>query len=46
MNAPQPVPAFNPLDPAFIRDPYPTYRMLRETNPIWRSPLGAYVLTR
>src|SRR3954468_3015755 len=46
MNAPQPVPAFNPLDPAFIRDPYPTYRMLRETNPIWRSPLGPYVLTR
>jgi cytochrome P450 len=46
MNSPQPVPAFNPLDPAFIRDPYPTYRMLRETNPIWRSPLGPYVLTR
>ncbi len=46
MNAPQPAPAFNPLDPAFIRDPYPTYRMLRETNPVWRSPLGAWVLTR
>jgi cytochrome P450 len=46
MNAPQPVPAFNPLDPAFICDPYPTYRMLRETNPVWRSPLGAWVLTR
>src|SRR5947209_9687108 len=46
MNAPQPVPAFNPLDPAFIRDPYPTYRWLRQTNPIWRSPLGPYVLTR
>src|SRR5437660_12351432 len=45
MNAPQSVPAFNSLDPAFIRDPYPTYRMLRETNPIWRSPLGMYVLT-
>jgi cytochrome P450 len=46
MNAPQAVPAFNPLDPAFIADPYPTYRMLRETSPIWRSPLGPYVLTR
>ena len=46
MNAPQAVPAFNPLDPAFIADPYPTYRMLRERNPIWPSPLGPYVLTR
>ena len=46
MNAPTPVPAFNPLDPAFIRDPYPTYAMLRERRPIWRSPLGAWVLSR
>ena len=43
MNAPASVPAFNPLDPAFIADPYPTYRMLREQMPIWRSPLGAWV---
>ena len=46
MNAPQAVPAFNPLDPAFIADPYPTYRVLRERMPIWRSPLGAWVLSR
>jgi cytochrome P450 len=46
MNAPANVPAFNPLDPAFIRDPYPTYRMLRENTPIWRSPLGLWVLSR
>ena len=24
---------FNPLDPAFIADPYPFYRRLRETAP-------------
>ncbi len=46
MNAPQKIPAFNPLDPAFIADPYPTYRALRENMPIWRSPLGAWVLSR
>ena len=46
MNAPQAVPAFNPLDPAFIADPYPTYRMLRERMPIWKSPLGVWVLSR
>src|SRR5580765_7999305 len=46
MSAPAGVPAFNPLDPAFIADPYPTYRMLRERMPIWRSPLGSWVLSR
>lgn len=46
MNAPANIPAFNPLDPAFIADPYPTYRMLREKMPIWRSPLGPWVLSR
>lgn len=46
MNTQAPVPAFNPLDPAFIRDPYPTYRAMRERTPIWRSPLGAWVLSR
>lgn len=46
MNAPAGIPAFNPLDPAFIANPYPTYRMLRENMPIWRSPLGPWVLSR
>ena len=46
MNAPAGIPAFNPLDPAFIADPYPTYRMLRDKMPIWRSPLGPWVLSR
>ena len=44
MNAPQP--AFNLTDPAFVRDPYPAYRMLRERAPVWKSPMGVWVLTR
>jgi cytochrome P450 len=38
--------AFNPRDPAFIADPYPAYRELRETAPVWRSPFGRAFLTR
>ncbi len=37
---------FNPMDPAFVRDPYPAYRMLRAHAPVWKSPLGVWVLTR
>ncbi|MFT4096982.1 MAG: cytochrome P450 [Rhodoblastus sp.] len=44
MNAPQP--AFNLMDPAFVRDPYPAYRMLRSMAPVWKSPMGVWVLTR
>jgi cytochrome P450 len=43
--APQ-VPVFNPLDPAFIADPYPIYRYLRETAPVFRLPLGMWVVSR
>jgi len=38
--------AFNPRDPAFIANPYPAYRQLRETAPVWRSPFGRVFLTR
>ena len=38
--------AFNPRDPAFIADPYPAYRQLRENAPVWRSPFGRTFLTR
>ncbi len=38
--------AFNPRDPAFIANPYPAYRHLRETTPVWRSPFGRTFLTR
>ncbi len=37
---------FNPMDPAFIRNPYPFYRMLREREPLHRSPLGFVIATR
>lgn len=37
---------FNPFDPAFRENPYPTYRHLRETAPVQRSPLGMFVLSR
>ncbi len=39
-------PVFNPLDPAFIADPYPTYRRLREDAPVFRLPLGMWVVSR
>ncbi|OLE29299.1 MAG: hypothetical protein AUG44_04965 [Actinobacteria bacterium 13_1_20CM_3_71_11] len=39
--------AFNPLDPAFINDPFPFYRALRETAPIhYEDSLGGWVFTR
>ena len=34
------------LTPAFYVDPYPTYRALRETEPVKRLPNGSYFLTR
>ena len=34
------------LDRAFLDDPYPTYRALREYDPIHRMPDGTYFLTR
>jgi pimeloyl-[acyl-carrier protein] synthase len=37
---------FNPLLPEFHADPYPFYRRLREKEPIHRSPMGFWVLTR
>jgi pimeloyl-[acyl-carrier protein] synthase len=37
---------FNPMDPEFIADPYPTYHRLRAEDPVHRSPMGFWVLTR
>jgi cytochrome P450 len=39
-------PVFNPLDPAFIADPYPTYHRLRTTAPVLRTPVGFWLATR
>jgi cytochrome P450 len=37
---------FNPLDPAFIADPYPFYRRLRELAPVFKTPQGFWLITR
>ena len=37
---------FNPMDPAFVADPYPTYHRLRAEDPVHHSPLGFWVMTR
>lgn len=37
---------FNPMDPEFVADPYPTYHRLRTEDPVHWSPLGFWVLTR
>jgi cytochrome P450 len=37
---------YNPLDPEVHADPYPHYRLLRELDPVHRSPLGYWVLSR
>jgi cytochrome P450 len=34
------------LTPQFYADPYPTYRALRESEPVKRLPNGSYFLTR
>src|SRR5207248_449797 len=37
---------FNPFDPAFRADPYPTYRRLHAEDPVHKTPFGMLVLTR
>jgi cytochrome P450 len=37
---------FNPIDPEFLRDPYPTYEVLRHEHPVYRHPAGFWVLSR
>ena len=46
MTATAPSIEFNPLSPDFIRDPYPTYRRLREAAPVYRTAFGPYLATR
>src|SRR5215468_6192753 len=38
--------SFNPMAPEFVADPYPTYHRLRAQDPVHRSPLGFWALTR
>ncbi|MER7756584.1 cytochrome P450 [Kitasatospora sp. NPDC097643] len=40
-------PLFNPLDPAVLADPYPVYRRMRETRPVyWHADIGSWLMTR
>jgi len=39
-------PLFNPLSPDFIRDPYPHYGRLRDTDPMHVNTHGAFVASR
>ena len=32
-------------DPAFLADPYPVFRQLRATAPVWQAPFGRWFLT-
>ena len=38
--------SFNPMDPEFLANPYPTYQRLRAEDPVHHSPLDFWVLTR
>ncbi len=38
--------SFNPMDPELIRDPYPVFHHLLENDPVHRSDLGFWVVTR
>ena len=37
---------FDPRTPEFFRDPHPMLRRLRHDDPVHRSPLGFWILTR
>ena len=37
---------FNPFDPEFRKNPYPTYHRLLAEDPVQESPLGGLVLSR
>src|SRR4051794_16350139 len=37
---------FSPYDPAFRTDPYSHYKRLREEDPVHRSPVGTWVVSR
>jgi cytochrome P450 len=39
-------PLFNPLSPAFIRDPYPSYERLRNTDPVHLTEHAAFLVSR
>jgi cytochrome P450 len=42
----EPAAVLNVFDPAFRSDPYPTYAALREQDPVHKTAMGAWALTR
>jgi len=49
MNEQTPVadaPLFNPFSPEFLRNPYPSFALLRENQPLMKTPLGFWVASR
>lgn len=49
MNEQTPVaeaPLFNPFSPEFLRNPYPSFELLRENQPLMKTPLGFWVASR
>lgn len=36
---------FDPRNPAFVADPYPFFRQLRESAPVWKGPLERWFVT-
>lgn len=45
-DATPPVFGLNPFAPGFYEDPYPQYAALREHDPIHRTAMGAWIITR
>ena len=42
----QGAPLFNPQSPEFIANPYPFYHRLRAVDPMHRTPIGLYIVSR
>ncbi|MCB0962964.1 MAG: hypothetical protein KDA98_06620, partial [Acidimicrobiales bacterium] len=45
-DTPTEVIGLNPFEPGFFDDPYAQYASIREHDPIHRSPLGPWLITR
>ena len=43
--ATKPPPVFNPLAPEVISNPYGFYKAYRETAPVYKTPLGFWLMT-
>ena len=39
-------PSWDPVDPEFLTDPYPTYARLRDEDPVHRNALGILIVSR